>query len=240
MNFEKNFASQKFENRDIQDQNLVVLKKQMEKAVKEEDYEQAAFIRDFIQTRQEKGIHDEIEMKDLLNTGRGFSFEKNDPRYRAWKSLDKLRLNYRLEGKEIIENSDLSEYLIGDYQNSENFREKLEEKFMEIGDFKGGPRVDLLINLRQKEKEAIMIRDLARQKLDEIWSPYREQAGLNESVFDEYRSSYVDVKLSPDQQSKIEGMPDSIYIPVLYWQGIYDNSRNILDQLNMAIDKLER
>ncbi|MFA6513768.1 MAG: hypothetical protein WCT50_00555 [Patescibacteria group bacterium] len=242
MGFEKQFASTKNHIEKIPDQNIDILNKQLEEAIKEDDFEQAVVLRDFIKFRQDNSICSEIEMSDLVDfRGEGNGcISEDDPEHRVWEGIESKRDKIRFEGKEEIDNSILSGFLTGEEKNIVKLEHNLDRRLEKLSDKKDVRRIDLLLNLRDKCEEAKKMRDLAQEKLDQVWRPYRKQMGLSDCEYEEYDSAYNKVDLTAAQKSKLDYIPSSIHQPAAYWQHVYDNSRLLLEVLNEAIEELEQ
>jgi hypothetical protein len=242
MGFEKQFASTKNHIEKIPDQNIDILNQQLAEAIKEDDFKQAVVLRDFIKFRQDNGISSEIEMADLVDfraEGNG-CISEDDPESRAWEGLESKRDKIRFEGKEEIDNSDLSDYLAGEEKDIVELEHNLDRRLAKLSDKKDVRRIDLLLNLRGKREEGEKMRNLAQEKLDQVWRPYRRQMGLSDCEYEEYNSVYNKVDLTAAQKSKLDYVPSSIHEPASYWQHIYDNSRLLLEVLDEAIEDLEQ
>lgn len=228
------------QEKEAPDYSANFINEQLAEAIAIEDYKQAAVLRDFIEYRQKYSIKSEIEMLDLLTLEDGHrgKMSLDDPKYRAWEGIEEKRNEARWSGKEDVNDSNLAQYLNSSFESAKSFNNRLQVGASKLNDKKGPEKVDSLLRLYRDKEEIKHFVDLAKEKLDQIWQPYREEANLLDQEYTEYNSSYTKYELSPEQLKELDNIPDSVREPVEYWQKIYDNSRIILDGFDKAIDEL--
>lgn len=238
MGFEKKFVVLKSRADQLPDQDLI-LNQQLDEAIKEEDFEQAGVLRDFIKLRKDKGTDSEITMYDLLDLGDEHGYvSSDDPKYRAWLGIDSKRDESRFKGKDVVDNSKLASYFNEGESQIVDLERDLDLKIRDLSEKE--ERIDLISNLYGKREEAEKIKYLAKEKLDQVWQPYREQLGLFNKEYEEFNSSYNELPLTSEQKRNLDNVPSSINEPAAYWQKVYDNSRFLLDVLNDAIGQLKQ
>ena len=229
MNFSKEIISTDNHKEKNNNPDIKILEEQLKEAITEEDYEQAAILR------------------DLIGSGRDLDFleinlEKNTPGSRALEGIKEKKQEKFFEGKEIVEASELFCFLEtlrkGD-KHDKKVQDTLKRLAYDSEEAKELEQIDRFVNLRNYQEEAIKLVNLSKEKFNSIWQPYREKAGLSGSEYDEYKTSYKAPDLDVDRWNKLREVPGDLDKPLYYWQSVYDNSRIILDTVNEALSKME-
>lgn len=209
--------------------DIKILEEQLKEAIAEEDYEQAAILRDLIGSGFDL---DSLEIKSGTNT----------PGSRALEGIKEKKQEKFFEGKEVVEASELFCFLEtlrkGD-KNDKKVQDALKRLAYDSEEAKEFEQIDRFVNLRNYQEEAIKLVNLSQEKFNSIWQPYREKANLVDAQYDEYQTSYKNSGSTVEQWKKIREVPEDLVKPLRYWQSVYDNSRIILDTLNEALSKME-
>jgi len=222
--------------------DMKLARMQMEEAIKEEDYEQAAVLRDLINSGKDQGKLFKIEKRGLINpTISGiYTFQEENPKHRAWKGIEGLRQKSYWEGRERIEDYEFSQYLTSGPLTEGVLRDEDWRKIEKMRDAKGVEKVDFILNLRSKRDEIKQIIEFAKRKFNNLWNPYCEKVGLIGQEYEEFQSTYnQECQWSSKRAEKVlNKVPRDLSEPLHYWQRVYDNSRVIQDELNKALEKL--
>jgi len=209
--------------------DLKILEEQLKEAIAEEDYEQAAILRDLI------GSGRDLEFLEI-NLG------TNTPGSRALEGIKEKKQEKFFEGKEIVEASELFCFLEtlrkGD-KNDKKVQDVLKRLAYDSEEAKELEQIDRFVNLRNYQEEATKLVNLSREKFNSIWQPYRKKADLLGTQYDEYQTSYNNPEPTIEQWHKLREVPEDLVKPLYYWQRVYDNSRIILDTVNEALSKME-
>jgi hypothetical protein len=242
MNFEENLNS--FEKKELKkpDQNLVILNEQLARAIKQEDFEQAAVLRDLINKRKQDPAL-EFYKKDFIEPTRGgvYIFREDDPRHRAWKGMSERRQKSYWDGIEIVNNHELYEYLVSFQRADGLFKSEIFNKARKMREIEGPRKVDFMLDLKSQRNEMKDIVNMAEEKFNSVWLPYCEKNDLPESEYKEMYSLYGNEYQFTDKRTKVlNKIPGDIIEPLKYWQRVYDNSRFLLDDFDAAIEELER
>ena len=209
--------------------DLEFLKEQMDKAIAKEDYEQAAVIRNYLNPELSSEIGEKID-SDL----------KADAEFRAIKGVEEIRQKSYWQDKDIVDNSIFSKVLNNTFLNTKNSRETIKDNFISRGDKDGILKVDCLIELYNDRDELTKVMETIKDRFNHIWQPYREEAGLVQPEYNEYKTLYTDSVLNGDNLRNINNVPIPLRGPLEYWQNAYDNARLLLDIIEEVIDDLEK
>lgn len=242
MNFRENFSSSENKTQKS-DNDLLILNLQLAEAVKKEDYEQAAALRDYISSRQETEKFRELNKKDFIEPTDGgvYIYNKDNPKHRAWKGISKAKQENYYEGSEIINNHELHEYLISCQRADGLFKSEIFNEAREMRKIEGSEKIDFLLDLKSQRNNMKDIVRMAEKKFNSIWSLYCEKNGLPESEYKEMHSLYNSKYQFTDKRNMVlNKIPRDIIEPLKYWQRVYDNSRFLLDDFTGAIEELER
>lgn len=239
-----------YKQNELVDQNLTVFKKQLKellaKTISEQKYEQAKILNDFI--KDDKNFESLIDEADRSKMT---FFLREDPKACVLDAIKKTRLEYLWEGKERIDGSILSPYLTHgiDLKNKTRDPEGLVLNSKEEPELRA---IDRFVILNSYRKEAESMVNLAREKFDNIWQPYRKKHNLSRPNHDEFRTFYhgvsadgqkkdveYTVKEIVEQRKIEEGISDDLKRPLSYWQHVYDNSRILLDKIDQDIKNIE-
>lgn len=236
MDYEKIVKTPERQVSELRSRDIKIINKLMAKAVKEEDYAVAAILRDL----KDSDIKYELSRRDVFNLRPGLTklVPEDDPRIKVWESIDKEREKDYWEGKETIENSYLSYYLERSRSEMTLFGRDLMGSVDKLGQQKGGPRIDFLIHLYKQESEAKTMADISQEKIDSIWLPYCEKAGLNAHDRESYFKDHIEFGLTDDQQ-RIMKLPYSVNKPLAFWQRVNENAKVIIDEVQDVIRDLE-
>ncbi len=244
MNFEETQALNTNTNKERPvDRELELMADQLKEAVQEEDYEQAAFLRDEIRARQNSELPKDSEISETdpkPDKREMYLPSKDDPRVKAWDRLRERKQEDLWEGQEKVDSSELVEYFSADSREMRKFGDGLKDDLHKLEGKSGTERVDALLSLYNKKEATEEMLELAKEKFNSIWQPYRAKAGLTGAEYDEYKSFYQGYSFTGEQLKKLDEMPVVYQKPLAYWQKVYDNSRTMLDELNKAIEKIER
>lgn len=219
------------------DRELELLRDQMKEAVGEEDYERAAFLRDEIK-RRESG-ETELE-KSEENDGIARIPGADNPATKTWDRLREQKQEDLWNGQARVANTELAEYFQSDSRAIRKFSDGLKKDLLSLRSKTGPERVDALLSLYGKKEETEAILELAKEKFNSIWQPYRERAGLSGQEYNEYKTHYQGYSFTGEQLDNLNKVPVVYQAPLDYWQRVYDNSRTMLDSLRQAIDELEK
>ncbi|QQG52643.1 MAG: UvrB/UvrC motif-containing protein [Candidatus Falkowbacteria bacterium] len=222
--------------------DLKLVSAQLDEAIKQEDFEQAAILRDYLQEHASQGDAYELNKKDFIEPTRGgvYIFLKNNPRHRAWKGIEEKQERYFYEDKEKVDKSRFA----GDLTFLPRTYGVLEEddwqKIRNLKETRGGDKVDMMISLQDKIAEAKSLVDLAEEKFQRLWQPYCKKHGLAGQEFEEMHSLYNEAAgWTEEKNSFLNQIPRSLGDPLRYWQNVYDNSRFIRDELEKALAELQ-
>lgn len=222
--------------------DMKLVRMQMEEAIKEEDYEQAAVLRDLINSGRGQGKLFKIEKRNLIDpTISGiYTFQEENPKHRAWKGIENLRQKSYWEGKERIEDYEFSRYLTSGPLTDGVLQDEDWRKIEKMRNVKGVEKVDFILNLRSKRDEIKQIIEFAKRKFNNLWNPYCEKVGLIGQEYEEFQSTYnQECQWSSKRAEKVlNKVPRDLSEPLHYWQRVYDNSRVIQDELNKALERL--
>lgn len=239
-----------YQQDELAEQNLKVFKKKLKellaKTISEQKFEQARILDDFIK--------DDTNLESLIDEAdrsKKTFFLREDPRACVLEAIKETRLEYLWEGKERVAGSILSPYLMYeiDFKNKTINPDHLVLNSKEEPELRA---LDRFITLNSHRKEAESMVNLAREKFDNIWQPYRKKHNLSGSNHDEFRTAYHGVSADGQkkdveytekeivEQRKIEeGISDDLKRPLSYWQHVYDNSRMLLDTIDQDIKKIQ-
>lgn len=240
MNFKENFNSPGGKKPENPNQKLVIFNEQLTEAIKQEDYEQAAVLRDLISKRKQDPTL-EFYKKDFIKpTESGiYVFRKGDPRHRAWRGMSERKQKSYWDGIKIIQDYEFSDCLTSGPRTAGILGEKGWNKVRKMQGVKGAEKIDFILDLQSHRNEMQDIVNLAEEKFNNIWQPYCEKNGLPISKFKELHSTYNNhYGFTDDRIEVLNRIPEVLREPLNYWQRVYDNSRIILDELGLAIDKL--
>jgi hypothetical protein len=222
--------------------DLKLVSAQLDEAIKKEDFEQAAALRDYLQEHAGQSGNYELKKRDFVEptTGGVYIFHKNDPKHRAWKGIAEKREQYFYEGKDKIENSRFSGDLTFLPRTYGVLEEEDWQKIRGLKETRGGEKVDMMISLRDKLNEIKSMVELSEEKFQRLWQPYCEKHNLVGSEFEEMHSLYNEAAaLTDDKTNALNEIPRSLLNALHYWQNVYDNSRFIKDELEKALAELE-
>jgi hypothetical protein len=227
----------KKENPDFQ-----FIQDQLAEAIKGEDYEQAAILRDFIATHGDKAASYELRKKDFVQPNKGgvYIFNENDPKCRVWKGIDEKQQQYFYEGKDKVENSQFADSLTFIPYIYNILEDEDWQRIKSMKDVSGGGKIDFVLNLRSQRDEMKHFVNLASEKFNRLWKPYCEKNGLSGPEFSEVHSLYnKEAELTDDKTKALNKVPENLRESLRYWQRVYDNSRCMLDEFNKALKELE-
>jgi len=243
MGFEKRFISpekkpdQSSPNQSS-NENLAILNQQMAEAIKAEDCEQAAVLRDFIGKNNDPSLA--FSKKDFIKPNlRGiYNTSQHDPKYRAWEGLNAIRQKTYWEGEERVEENDFFYNLTADNCSGGALDFDDWKKIRALKDVKGTEKVDFIINLRQQREEIKDIINLAEGKIDRLERPYRREADLAGRKQEESYSAYDNDSRSMKRIENLDKVPEDVRQPLNYWRRVYKNSLVILKELDYALEEL--
>ena len=236
MDFEKIVKTPEKQVSELRSRDVAIINKLQARAIKEEDYEAAALLRDLGNADTKY----ELSRRDVFRVRPGITkfVPEDDSRIKVWEDIEREREKGFWEGKEIVENSDLSDYLERGRRQMGLFGDDLQKDIKKYGEQKGGTRVDFLVHLYKQESEAKTMADISQDKIDSIWLPYCEKAGLNSSDSESYLKDFMEFGLTEYQQQEMR-MPRSVDKPLAFWQRVNENAKIILEDVREAIDDLE-
>lgn len=221
---------------------LKLISAQLDEAVKQEDFEQAAALRDYLQEHASHGDSYELRKRDFVEPTRSGVdvLRENNPKHRAWKGIAEKREQYFYDGKDKIENSQFFEELVFIPRTYGVLTERDWEQIKSLKETRGGEKVDLMINLRDKQEEIKSIVELAGEKFNDLWGRYCEKHNLSGPEFEEMHSLYNEAAgWTEEKNIFLSQIPRTLGDPLRYWQNVYDNSRFIRDELEKALAELE-
>jgi len=206
---------------------------QMDEAIKQEDYEQAACLRDMLNDKEKNSPFKFFEKR--------LESEKNkedSPETRALKGIEQKRQESYWEGKNIVEESDFS-FDLTDKHRTEGVLGKKDWKQIKIlKNTKSVEKLDFIFNLRNGIDEVSKILDLSVERFNDIWRAYCEKNGFSGPGYEEISSEDEIVGLTRERLEILEKSPKDIIKPIVYWHIVYDNSRIILKEFKKALDEL--
>lgn len=233
---------------EIKKNNLVfkLFDEQMAAAVKDEDYEQAAFLRDRLDGLRAQGFsHSVLYEEDILSNESklliqaGHAGDSDNPDLRAWEGLQERQKVIFMRGQDQVENSVFAKYLSEDGRFMLGFVNELWEdvKYHKPLKKDNDERAEFVASLYNSRREANYLTELAKEKFDDIWQGYsaRKQAAATS----EDPAVFPGMPKGIDKMQMTKVAPEYINRPAEYWRGIYDNSRRIADELEMAIKEME-
>ncbi|QQG52641.1 MAG: hypothetical protein HY931_00190 [Candidatus Falkowbacteria bacterium] len=217
---------------------------QMKEAISEEDYEQAVCLRDIQEKlsknnqplpciRQEDILEDEKEKSESED-------EEDSPAMRAWQGIESKQMADLYVGKDIVKSSSFSHYLKGNDKYLGGFARELWDdvrhyKHLEDLD----ERTDYLSSLHNLYSEAQELRNIAKAKIDNIFQMYNKREPILKADTESIPKYFPGLPKTQDiLRKKMEAMPDFISEPLAYWNGVYDNSSQIADDLELAIKEM--
>jgi len=236
MDFEKIVRTPEKQISELRSRDAAIINKLMAQAAKEEDYERAAILRDL----NNSDIKYEVNRRDVFNAypGRTKIEIEDDPRIKIWEDIEKEREKGFWVEKETVEDSDLQYYLERGRNEMTLFGRDLLKNVDKLGNQKGAARVDFLIHLYKQESEARTMANISQEKINSIWLPYCQKAGLNEFEGENYLKDYMEFGFTEDQQ-KIMRLPRSVDKPLAFWLRVNENAKIILDEVEDVINDLE-
>lgn len=218
------------------------IQEQLDEAIKKEDFEQAAALRDYLQGHFSQGTAYELKKRDFVEPTRGgvYILNENNPKHRAWKGIEEKQERYFYEGKEAVEHSRFYEELVFVPRTYGVLTERDWEQIKSLKETRGGEKVDMMISLRDKLKEIKFMVELAEEKFQRLWQPYCEKHNLVGQEYAELHSLYNEAAgWTEEKNSFLNQIPRSLGDPLRFWQNVYDNSRFIRDELEKALAELE-
>ncbi|MFA6417007.1 MAG: UvrB/UvrC motif-containing protein [Patescibacteria group bacterium] len=222
---------------------------QMKEAISEEDYEQAAYLRD---AQDKLGKNNQplayIREEDILgeekeNNGKSASEDEiDDPKLRAWQGIMAKQMADMYIGKDIVKSSSFSHYLDKDDQYLGGFATELWEDVRHYKNLQDlGERTDYLSSLHNLYSEAKELKNIAKSKIDNIFQTYNKRELISKVNAESAPSRFPGLPKTQDVlRKRMEAMPDFISKPLAYWNGIYDNSSQIVGDLEMAIKEMTK
>ncbi|MCU0680268.1 MAG: UvrB/UvrC motif-containing protein [Planctomycetes bacterium] len=163
---------------------------------------------------------------------------------------EKVIANY-MKGENIVKESSLTEFFDGDERfvldtdsrMNRNIPDIIKQKLREIGNDKE-KRIDLLLDLYKKRADAENLVLLTGDKLNSIWQPYRHENKLYGQEYQEYKTHYnkgeLTYSFTGEQLNELNKVPEVLAGPLEFWQSSYDRARIMLDNVNKAIEEIEK
>lgn len=222
---------------------------QMKEAISEEDYEQATYLRD----AQEKLSKNNqflayIREEDILgeekedNKKSASEDEVADPKLRAWQGIMAKQMADMFIGKDIVKSSSFSRYLNKNDQYLGGFATELWEDVRHYKHLQDSSvKIDYLSSLHNLHDEAQELKNIAKSKIDNIFQTYNKREPISKVNAESAPSRFPGLPKTQDVlRKRMEAMPDFISQPLAYWNGIYDNSSQIVGDLEMAIKEMTK
>jgi len=242
MSLEKMELSPRLAERKKDSPDFQFIQEQLAEAIRAEDYEQAAALRDFMAAHVDKSDTYELNKRDFMqpNAGGVYVFHEDNPKHRAWEEIEKKQQDYFYDGQEKVKNSQFFESLtfrpyIYNFLDDEDW-----QKIRSMKAVKGAEKLDFILNLRSQRDEMKHFVNLSGEKFNRLWRPYCEKRGLSGPEFAELSSLYNQYSGFTDEKTKyLNKIPGNLRDSLNYWQTIYDNSRCMLDEFNKALEELE-
>jgi hypothetical protein len=214
-------------------EDLELLKKQLKKAIDEEDYEQAAVLNKLINASLNIVESGEDDKENNNSSSRA------DAESRAIRGVEEKRAKSYWQGKELVDDSQFSQVLNNPYENNRSARNILKDQLLRIGKEDDLDKVDRLVALYNLRDNAKLIGSVVKENFDSIWQPYREEAGLFGKEYEEYKTFYKKQNLNEEQIKNLNNPPTALRKPLDYWQNAYDNSRLLIDLIEETIKEID-
>jgi len=218
---------------------------QMKEAISQEDYEQAACLRD-VQDKLSKNnqslayIREEDILGDKKEGNDSVDEETDSPAFKAWQGIMDKQMADMFIGKEIVKSSSFSRYLGKNDQYLGGFATELWEDIRHYKHLQDlGERTDYLSSLNNLYSEAQELKNIAKSKIDNIFQTYNKREPISKVNVENAPSRFPGMPKTQDVlRKRMEAMPDFISKPLAYWNGIYDNASQIADDLESAIKEM--
>lgn len=223
------------------------LREKLNKLVGEENFEEAAKIKTQIDELDQQMVKNPPLSKTFVDSdGKVIEERKNDkigikwlpsandPEDKASSELHDQIVKERWEGKEVINNSPIVDYLLSENIAGRKFDENFPLHKLITKDV--GKRLDLVIEMQRLLNDTKPIIELCHKKMKELWEPYCIKKGFFGKEYEEFRTFYPTYFFTAEKLKRIDEVPIALRQALNYFQTAYDNARFLRDKASEVIN----